>query len=106
MRTIIARHCRQVLRRTRRSQSHHTPFDQTVHQASVPGLRSEWNELLQAINRLDEPDRTALTLLLKGYNKTEVSCQMNLTYERTRYVIERALKMLSVMIGETSESNS
>jgi DNA-directed RNA polymerase specialized sigma24 family protein len=104
MRTIIARHCRQVFRRARRRDSRQRVLHDSDHLAFADESQFEWRELLQAINHLDEPDLTALTLLLKGFNKTEISAHMNLTYERTRYVINRGLKNLSLMIRETSET--
>lgn len=82
-----------ALRRTEETEALHEGYDEAAED------RSLMHELHEAIEKLDEPDRTIVTMQLEGYSYEEIGGQLGLTEKNVSVRLVRTKERLRQMMG-------
>lgn len=98
MGTIVLRDCREALRRMRRAHTRSIPIGDA--EVAVDG-RSDIElqiDLSMAVDRLEDPERTVVTLFSYDVPVTEIATELNLGYWKTYRILQRGLQQLRELL--------
>lgn len=101
MATIISRDCREAVRQMRR----HYVREQASPDIDPLGIQQlpldAKIDVSVAIQKLDDPERTILTLWAEGFSVADVAKRLGLSYQRTHYLWRRSTRQLRAFLGNS-----
>jgi len=101
MQTIMIHDCQQGLRTVRARYQGHAAAGQVEDTVSPDEALDRRIDVAWAIDQLDEPERTAVILRGQQLTLEQLAKAMDVTYWESRTVLERGLKRLRFLLGNS-----